>query len=99
MTKAETVASLAEAISEVEKATIPAIHQVIDSLKKNTDQMSASSKDLLGIADKNVDSITRAAARVASAGAQLLVAVLETTRKTPAQSRATSAGPKARARA
>jgi hypothetical protein len=61
------------AVSELEKAATPAVHALIGALLRNTDQMSASSKEVLGIADAHVDRLAGATARVVATGAQLMV--------------------------
>jgi hypothetical protein len=76
MSASESVARVSEAIAEVEKVTVPVVHQMIGVAQKNVEQMTATSREVLQIVDSNVDRIAGAAVRLASSSAELAATVL-----------------------
>ncbi len=76
MSSKDSVGKVTEAISELEQATVPVVHQVIGMLQKNVEQLSVAGKEALHIMDSNVDRIAGAASRLASSGAELVATVL-----------------------
>jgi len=79
MPKTDTAARVGEAVAELEKATVPVLHEIIGVAQKNADQMSATGKEVLQILDNSLERISGAAVRLASSSAELAAAVLQGT--------------------
>lgn len=73
----DSVAKVSEAITELQRTTIPLVREMINVLQKSNEQIGHVNRDMLHVVNANLDNVANAAGRLAASGTQLAADLMD----------------------